>query len=114
MNISILFLSESVASVPTTISVKQLSSSAVRVEWSQPAGGATVTGYVLHYSDAITKRSNNVNISTTSSDITNLTNGATYMMTVEATSEHLSGESDNMTITLSTIFFSPCSRLVLY
>ena len=107
------FLSESVASTPNITSLKQLSPTAVRVQWSQPSGGATVTGYVVHYSDSGTERSKNVTASGTSSDITNLTDGPTYMITVEVTSKHLSGESDDKTITLSkTTFFCPYSRLV--
>ena len=60
-----------------------------------------MTGYVVHYSDDNTERSKNVTPSATSSDITNLTNGPTYTITVEATSEHFSGQSVDMTITLS-------------
>ena len=101
--IYILFLSKSVASTPTIRTLEQLSPTAVRVEWGQPSGGATVTGYVLHYSDGITERSKNVTASATSSDIINLTNGSTYVITVEATSHHVSGVSDDMTITLSKI-----------
>ena len=61
-----------------------------------------MTGYVIHYSDGVTERSKNVAASNaTRSDITNLTNGSTYVITVEATSDHLSGVSDDMIITLS-------------
>ena len=69
--------------------------------WSQQSEGATVTGYVVHYSDGITNRSSKRTASTTSFDVTNLINGPTYMITVEATSEQLSRESNDMTITLS-------------
>ena len=61
-----------------------------------------MTGYVIHYSDGVTERSKNVAASNaTRSDITNLTNGSTYVITVEATSDHLSGVSDDKIITLS-------------
>ena len=60
-----------------------------------------MTGYVVHYFDGTTNRSKSVIASTTSSNITNLTIDASYTFTVEATSEHLSGESENMSITLS-------------
>ena len=62
-----------------------------------------MTGYVVHYFDGTTNRSKNVIASTTNSNITNLTNGSTYTISVEATSEHLSGESDNMSITSKAI-----------
>ena len=58
-----------------------------------------MTGYEVHYrtgsSDEMSKPS-----SSTSTDITDLTNGPTYIISVEATSQHLSGESEEMTITL--------------
>ena len=47
-----------------------------------------------------------VSSSFTSTDITGLTNGATYTISVEATSKHLSGESEEMTITLSELMYS--------
>ena len=97
--------SESVASAPIITSLEQISPTAVRVEWSQPSEGATVTGYVVHYSDGSSERSMNVINSTTELVISNLTNGSTYVITVEATSDHLSGESDNTTLTLSTNYF---------
>ena len=45
-----------VSSSPILDSARQTSSTSVRVEWSQPSGGATVTGYVVHYSDGDTDR----------------------------------------------------------
>ena len=87
---------------PTLTSLDQISSTAVRVMWSPPSGGATVTGYLVHYrtdSSVGTKYSCN----STSTDITGLTIGATYTISVEATSQHLSGESEVMTIELSEL-----------
>ena len=57
-----------------------------------------MTGYVLHYSDGSTDRSMSAAASSTSADITGLTNGRTYSISVEVTSEHLSGESEPTTI----------------
>ena len=91
-----------VSSRPTIDSVKQTSSTSVRVEWSQPSGGATVTGYVVHYSDGDTDRNESVPASSTSSLITGLTNCITYNFSVEATSEHLSGESGIMIVELGS------------
>ncbi|CAI8019952.1 hypothetical protein GBAR_LOCUS11948, partial [Geodia barretti] len=42
-----------VARSPTLLLVVQTSATSVIVEWSQPSGGATVTGYVVHYSDRV-------------------------------------------------------------
>ena len=89
-----MFISAAVASDPVIISLNQTSSSSVRVEWSQPSGGATVTGYVVYYSDGDTDRNESVPASSTSSLITGLSIYITYNFSVEATSEHLSGESE--------------------
>ena len=90
-----------VASDPISVSLVQVSSTVVRVEWSQPSGGASVTGYVVHYSDGSTDRSMSVAASSTSADITGLVNdGRIYSISVEATSEQLSGESDAVDITV--------------
>ena len=57
-----------------------------------------MTGYVVHYSDGTTDRMESVAASSTSTDITDLTSGLTYTILVEATSQHLSGESEERTI----------------
>ena len=59
-----------------------------------------MAGYVVHYSDGSTDRFMSAAASSTSADITGLTNGRTYSISVEATSEQLSGESATMDITL--------------
>ncbi|CAI8048401.1 Protein sidekick-2 [Geodia barretti] len=89
-----------VSSNPIILSVKQKSAKSVIVEWSQPSGGATVTAYVVHYSDGVDKMTEDVPAPSTSSSITNLTNCLEYTFIVEAISEHLSGESDIHTIAL--------------
>ena len=60
-----------------------------------------MTGYVVHYRTGTSVRTEVEHVSSTSTDITGLTNGATYTISVEATSQQLSGESEEMTITLS-------------
>ena len=61
-----------------------------------------MTGYVVHYSDGDTDRTESVPASSTSSLITDLTDGLNYTFSVEATSEHLSGESIHCMIMLGT------------
>ena len=63
-----------------------------------------MTGYVVHYSDGDTNRTESIAASSTSSDITHLTSGLTYTISVEATSQHLSGESDERTVILGESF----------
>ena len=95
-----------VAGNPTLTSLDQISSTTVRVTWSPPSGGTTVAGYVVHYRTGSSVRINHVSPSSTSTDLTGLTSGATYAISVEATSQHLSGESEEMTITLSELTYS--------
>ena len=88
-----------VAVDPTIMSLALVSATAVRVEWSQPSGGASVTGYVVHYSNnGVTNSVSGLSSYATSHEITGLTIGHTYSISVEATSEHLSGKSEPMTI----------------
>ena len=54
-----------------------------------------MTGYVVHYSDGDTDRNESVPASSTSSLITGL---SIYTISVEATSEHLSGVSGSCII----------------
>ena len=73
-----------------------------------------MTGYIIHYTDSSGSAGTvTVSASSTSADITGLTDGETYTISVEASSEHLSGESEQMTITLgrSHYYDYPCSHL---
>ena len=62
-----------------------------------------MTGYVVHYRTATFILTKHAPSSSTSTLLTGLTNGATYTISVEATSQHLSGESRVMTIGLSEL-----------
>ena len=59
-----------------------------------------MTGYTIHYSDGSSDNFMSVGASSTSANITGLTDGHTYSISVEATSEQLSGESATRDITL--------------
>ena len=85
---------------PPDITLQQLSATSVRVMWSQPPGGATVTSYIIRYNDGGSDTIRVLSSFVTSYDIEDLTIGTTYTISVEATSIQLSGESE-MTITLS-------------
>ena len=90
-----------VAGNPTRISLDQISPTTVRVIWSPPSGGATVTSYVVHYRNTTSVRTKSAPTTFIFTFLTGLTSGATYTISVEATSQHLSGESEEMTISLS-------------
>ena len=59
-----------------------------------------MTGYVVHYTTGTFVGTKNESSSSTSTDITDLISAATYTISVEATSQHLSGESEEKTLTL--------------
>ena len=90
---------------PTLMSVQQISRSEVRVMWSPPSEGDTVTGYVVHYRTGSSVKTKDVPSSSASTDITGLTNDLTYTISVEATSQLLSGESEEMTIFLREFLY---------
>ena len=103
------------ASDPIVVMLNQVSATTVRVEWSQPSEGATVTGYVVHYSDGTTDRMKSVAASSTSTDIPSLSSGRTYTISVEATSSQLSGESEVVTIAVGEcISLEMCKMFVQY
>ena len=63
-----------------------------------------MTEYIIHYNNTDSSGSadmiTGILASSTSTNVIGLTDGDTYNISVEATSDHLSGESDEMTITL--------------
>ena len=89
-----------VASDPLLISLTQTSATSVTVEWSQPSGGATVTGYVVHYRYGATNMSQSVPSSSTHVEIPNLTECYNYTFSVESTSECLFGISKGVIVEL--------------
>ena len=90
----------SVANAPIIESLQRTAPGTVTVVWSQPTGGATVTDYIIHYTGSA--GTGTAGAGSTSADITvPSTPGETYTISVEARSEHLSGESGTMTITFS-------------
>ena len=72
------------------------------MEWDRPTDGATVKSYIIHYQDDKKNLYNRTvparDTSTVLEDLVN--DGQTYEVSVEATSEHLSGESDTLTVEL--------------
>ena len=102
VNFKLKSTSSTVANSPTITSLQQISLTTVRVMWSPPSGGATVTGYVVHYRTCSCDGNQTFESSaSTSTDITGLTDGLIYTISVEATSQHPSGKSEEMTISLS-------------
>ena len=87
---------------PILSEIVQISATSVKVTWSRPTEGAPVTGYIVHYTrDGGSARIKDVGSSTASTEITGLTSDRTYTISVEATANGLSGESEKTTIALS-------------
>ena len=86
--------------------------SSISVTWSAPSGRAPVTGYTVHYSGGMDTGSVNVvGSSATTATITGrMIDGRTYTITVEAKSQHLSGES-TVTVTLRKCTFHCTSTI---
>ena len=85
---------------PTLDQPVQISATSVRVTWSHPSEGATVTGYTVHYTrDDGTARM--ISPSTTTRGIPGLISNRIYTISVEAHATNgLSGESEERTILL--------------
>ena len=67
------------------VSLERVSPTVVRVEWSQPPGGAAVTGYVVFYYDGSVTR--NKSVSSTSTEIRVSSATLIYVISVMALSE---------------------------
>ena len=83
------------------------------VEWSQPPGGATVTGYVVHYSHGVDNMTENAPVSSTNLSVSDLCSGFIYIFSVEATSVHLSGESPASTIAVGEEIIYICCKIIV-
>ena len=112
--IIIIIICINLVSSPMLLLVAPTSATSVIVEWSQPSGGATVTGYVVHYSDGVTNMTESVPASSTSLLVTNLTSCRNYTFSVEATSERFSGHSKRFLLTLGKLTLSVATVFASY
>ena len=80
---------------PVIESLKRVSPTEVRVEWSQPPGGVNVTGYVVLYYDGSVTRNQTVPGTDSSTIVTVVPHIVSYSISVMALSEesYLSGRS---------------------
>ena len=82
---------------PIIESLERVSPTEVMVEWSQPPGGANVTGYVVSYYDGSVTRNQTAPATATSAIITVDPHTLNYTISVMALSDepfHLPGRSD--------------------
>ena len=73
-----------------------------------------MTGYVVRYRTTTSVRTERAPTSSIFILLTGLTSGTTYTISVEATSQHLSGESEEITLTLSELMYSNSDIEVCY
>ena len=90
-----------VASEPTNLMAVQEDLTSIRVSWSPPIPLGNTTGYRIYYSDSYS--SDSVGVSGGSTDnylLTGLVMGATYTISIEATSQHIPNGRVETIITL--------------
>ena len=86
---------------PTNLMAVQEGLTSIRVSWSPPTPLGDTTGYRIYYSDS--DSSDSVDVSGGSTDnytLTGLVEGATYNISIEATSQHISSGRVETIITL--------------
>ena len=96
-----MIVSVPVASAPTNLMAVQEGLTSIRVSWSPPTPLGDTTGYRIYYSDSDT--SGSVGVCGSSTDnylLTGLVMGATYTISIEATSQHLPSGRVETIITL--------------
>ena len=96
------YLSSSVPSTPTAVSVSEATGSSVRVTWTTPPGNTTVLGYLVSFERlagrgcvSLHNDTDGVNSMTTDYTILGLSGLSTYMFSVVAVS--ISGSSGVVT-----------------
>ena len=101
------FLSPPVPSPPSGLSVSQNGLDSALVLWTAPSGGAAVTGYIIYYQqeEGGQRLSESAEAAATTASITGLIAGATYSITMVATSSTLpSTETAALTLTIGTVY----------
>ena len=100
MSLAIVFIvhTHAVAGPPRDVAAELVSPTTIRVTWSPPSGGATLTGYEVVYSSPSDTGSVRVDSTSTDTVITlNQPASSLYNVTVIALSTHLSGVSNHTT-----------------
>ena len=87
---------------PVVTEIVQVSAMIIRVMWTPPTEGAAVTAYIVHYRDGCGTANSLEDLppTSTSADIKWFTTGGTLFVSVEATSQFFSGESEEKSIAL--------------
>ena len=98
---------------PSGLSVSQNGLDSTLVSWTAPSGGAAVTGYVIYYQqeEGGQRLSESAEAEATTATIIGLIAGATYSITMVATSSTLpSTETEALTVAIGTLVHSEPSH----
>ena len=77
------------ANSPTNLTASQVNSTSIRVSWTAPVSGATVTGYRIFYQTTGKQKIVELGASTTEYMIASTVINNTYIITLVALSEYL-------------------------
>ena len=102
------------ASPSTNISAEFVSPTTMRVTWSPPSGGATVTGYILHYNGSSGEEWN-VTVGPTAQSYTMNIIGCVgdVNITIVALSEHLSSQPQTISVHVRKCHTHSSSHLIM-
>ena len=84
---------------PTTVNVSPSGNNSVSVQWSPPAGPGLVRGYRVFYTDG--SATNTLTVDSTAAEVSGLTLGVQYSITVQAFADFPSPNSTAATIMLN-------------
>ena len=98
------FLLDARASAPTSVAAVVVDLTSIRVTWTPPSPLGDTTGYIISYTSEGGSDSGSVTVSggsTAMRTLSGLQNGATYIITITATSQHFPSNSVSVRVTLS-------------
>ena len=95
---------DTVSSAPTELMAVAVDRTSIRVTWTPPTPLGDTTGYIIFYTNRDSSDSSNVTADGGSTDeytLTGLQNGATYTISIIATSQHFFSDPVSVQFTLS-------------
>ena len=88
------------AGQPGNLGAMPAGPTSIRVTWTAPTSGATVTGYRIYWSGGSDQGSMDANAGDTAVTITGRTRGLVYTITIVALSNQLPSQTDIVDVTL--------------